>query len=276
VLRDKRLLVYAEQGLGDQIMFASCLPDLLDRVGGCVIECAPRLAPIFRRSFPTATIKPQARDDARLASLVEAARFDYQVAIGSLPGYFRRNWSDFPQHNGYLHADAARVAYWKDRLDALGPGLKVGISWFGGVASTRRAARSTQLQDWLPVLSQASCSFVSLQYGDVSGELETVSGEHQVNIHRWSAANDDYDETAALVTALDLVISVQTAVVHLAGALGKPAWVLVPAVAEWRYLQSGDSMPWYPSLRLFRRRCANGWESVIAAVSVELAKLRQT
>jgi tetratricopeptide (TPR) repeat protein len=270
VLRDKRLLVYAEQGLGDQIMFASCLPDLLPQVGGCVIECAPRLVPIFRRSFPAARIEPQARDDASLASLVQAARFDYQVAIGSLPGYFRRNWSDFPRHSDYLHADAARVAYWKDRLGALGPGLKVGLSWFGGAASTRRDARSTQLQDWLPVLSQASCSFVSLQYGDVNGDSEMVSREHQVKIHNWSAAIDDYDETAALVTALDLVISVQTAVVHLAGALGKPAWVLVPAVPEWRYLQSGDSVPWYPSVRLFRQAEPYSWSGVFERIESAL------
>ena len=273
-LRDKRLLVYAEQGLGDQIMFASCLRELLAQVGGCVIECAPRLVPIFRRSFPAARIEPQARDDASLAGLVQAAGFDYQVAIGSVPGFFRRDWPDFPRHDGYLHADRARVGYWKDRLDALGPGLKVGISWRGGAASTRRDMRSTQLRDWLPVLSQTACSFVSLQYGDVSGELETAAREHPVRIHSWSAAVDDYDETAALVTALDLVISVQTAVVHLAGALGTPAWVLVPAVAEWRYLQSGESIPWYPSLRLFRQQQAHQWQAVIAEVAVKLAQSR--
>lgn len=274
-LRGKKLLVYAEQGLGDQIMFASCVPDLLPHVGGCVIECLPRLVPTFRRSFPAARIEPQARDDKRLASLVQAARFDYQVAIGSLPGSFRRSWSDFPRHDGYLHADPARVGYWKDRLKALGPGPKVGISWFGGAASTRRDARSTRLQEWLPVLSQEPCDFVSLQWGNVNTELQTVAREHHVSIHNWQEAISDYDETAALVTALDLVISVQTAIVHLAGALGKSAWVMLPAVAEWRYLQDGETMPWYPSLRLFRQQQAGEWQTTIAAVAAELSRLRE-
>ncbi len=272
VLRDKKLLVYAEQGLGDQIMFASCLPDLLPQVGGCVVECAPRLVPIFRRSFPAARVESQAQGDASLASLVQSACFDYQVAIGSLPGYFRKNRSDFPLHAGYLHADRARVAYWKGRLGALGPGLKVGISWFGGAASTRRDTRSMRLADWLPVLAQTPCCFVSLQYGNVSGELATVSREHQVKIHAWSEAIADYDETAALVAALDLVISVQTAVVHLAGALGKSAWAILPAVSEWRYLERGETMPWYPSVRLLRQSRLGDWQPVIARSAQDLAQ----
>jgi len=271
-LRDKKLLVYAEQGLGDQIMFASCLPDLLPLVSGCVVECAPRLVPIFSRSFPAARIESQAQGDARLASLVQSARFDYQVAIGSLPGFFRRNRAEFPPHAGYLHADAARVAYWQNRLSALGPGLKVGISWFGGAASTRRDTRSIRLQDWLPLLSQTSCCFVSVQYGKVSSELETVARSHQVKIHAWDEAIDDYDETAALVTALDLVISVQTAIVHLAGALGKPAWVMLPAVSEWRYLEHGETMPWYPSVQLLRQPRLGDWQPVIARAAQELAQ----
>jgi Flp pilus assembly protein TadD len=272
LLRDKKLLVYAEQGLGDQIMFASCLPDLLPQVGGCVVECTPPLVPIFRRSFPTARIESQAQGDARLASLVQSARFDYQVAIGSLAGYFRRDRAEFPLHAGYLHADAARVAYWQDRLSALGPGLKVGISWFGGAASTRRDTRSMHLQDWLPLLAQPACCFVSVQYGKVNSELATLSRAHRVKIHAWGEAIDDYDETAALVTALDLVISVQTAIVHLAGALGKPAWVMLPAASEWRYLERGDTMPWYPSVRLLRQPRLGDWQPVIARVAQDLAQ----
>ncbi len=272
-LRDKKLLVYAEQGLGDQIMFGSCLPDLLPQISGCVIECAPWLVPIFKRSFPAARIEPQAHDDAELAGLVVAARFDYQVAIGSLPGHFRRSCSDFPGHNGYLRADPARVAYWKNRLSALGAGLKVGLSWFGGAASTRREARSTQLDEWLPVLSQTSCRFVSLQYGKTHNELEEMARKHGVTIQSWREAIEDYDETAALVHALDLVISVQTAIVHLAGAMGKSAWVIVPANAEWRYLTDGPTMPWYPSMRLFRQQQPGAWAATLASVASELEAL---
>ena len=107
-------------------------------------------------------------------------------------------------------------------------------------------------------------------------EIDALQRRFGVRVHEWREAIDDYDETAALVAALDLVISVQTAVVHLAGALGKRAWVLVPVVAEWRYLESGETMPWYPSVRLFRQRQAGQWQPALAQVAEELARLARS
>ena len=130
--------------------------------------------------------------------------------------------------------------------------------------------------DWLPLLQRADCHFVSLQYGACRAEVEAPLQAAGVRVHHWQEAIDDYDETAALVSALDLVISVQTALVHLAGALGKPVWVMVPAVPEWRYLQSGETMPWYPSVRLFRQARADDWEPVIDSVATELARLARS
>ena len=272
-LTGKTVLVYAEQGLGDQVMFASCLPDLIARAGRCVLECTPRLERLLRRSFPGATLHAAEQSDVDTGWLAQVGPVDCQVALGSLPGFFRRQWSDFPQHAGYLRADSARVEHWRGRLCALGTGPHIGISWRGGVTSTRRPLRSMQLSELRPLVQRKDAVFVSLQYGECHAEIEALLRSAGVRVHHWQEAIDDYDETAALVTALDLVISVQTAVVHLAGALGKPAWVLVPAVAEWRYLQSGDSMPWYPSLRLFRQQQAGQWQPVIAEVAVELARL---
>ncbi len=274
-LHGKKLLVYAEQGLGDQIMFASCVPDVLGQAASCVIECAPPLAPIFRRSFPAAAIEPQARADASLASLAQAARMDYQVAIGSLPAHFRRQASDFPRHAGYLRAAPERIEHWKHRLAAMGAGLKVGISWSGGAPSTRGATRSTQLRDWLPIVRQTACHFVSLQYGDASGELREITREREIVIHEWREAIEDYDETAALVAALDLVISVQTALVHLAGALGTTAWVMLPVACEWRYGEQSEAMPWYPSVRLMRQPRPGDWRAVIMRVALDVAQLAQ-
>ncbi len=269
----KRLLVYAEQGVGDQIMFASCLPDLVAQAQGCVIECSPQLVSVFRRSFPGATIESQAFADADLAHRAQALAIDYQVAIGSLPAFFRKQQSDFPRHTGYLRAEPARINYWKNRLDALGPGLKIGISWFGGAASTRSADRSTRLAEWLPILSQAAGHFVNLQYGNSGDELRTISDNHDIVIHDWREAIDNYDETAALVQSLDLVISVQTALVHLAGALGKPVWVMLQAACEWRYGECGESMPWYPAARLVRQPRAGDWQSVVALIARDLSLL---
>jgi ADP-heptose:LPS heptosyltransferase len=111
---------------------------------------------------------------------------------------------------------------------------------------------------------------VSVQYGDCREEVARLRSEHGIAIEHWPDALTDYDQTAALVGALDLVMSVQTAVVHLAGALGRPAWVLVPAVPEWRYLAAGDRLPWYPSMRLFRQGAPGAWHPVIEAVTAAL------
>ena len=272
-LHDRKLLVYAEQGVGDQIMFASCVPELLPQLAACVIECAPRLVPLFQRSFPSATIASQREGDANLARLAQIAALDSQVAIGSLPGQLRKHRADFPAHAGYLRADPERSGYWTQRLDALGPGLKIGIAWSGGAPTTQRTGRSTQLADWLPILGQAGCHFVSLQHGDVRDELAALSRAHKIPIHDWRDAIENYDETAALVSALDQVISVQTALVHLAGALGRPAWVMLRAAAEWRYLVRGEEMPWYPGVRLFRQAQAGDWAPVVARIAQELAQL---
>jgi hypothetical protein len=150
--------------------------------------------------------------------------------------------------------------------------IRVGISWKGGTASTWGQLRSIALAELLPFLRREDAVFVSLQYGASSTEIEALLQVAGMRVHHWQEAIDDYDETAALVSALDLVISVQTAVVHLAGALGKPVWAMVPAVAEWRYLQSGDTMPWYPSVRLFRQSRADDWKPVIDSVTTELAQ----
>jgi Flp pilus assembly protein TadD len=273
-LTGKTVLVYAEQGLGDEIMFASCLPDLIARAGRCVLECTPRLERLLRRSFPGVTLHAAKQSDVDTGWLAQVGPVDYQVALGSLPGFFRRQWSDFPRHAGYLRADPARVEYWRGRcLRTPGAGPHIGISWRGGVTSTRRLLRSMQLSELRPLVQRKDAVFVSLQYGECRAEIEALLQSAGVRVHHWQEAIDDYDETAALVGALDRVISVQTAVVHLAGALGKPAWVMVPAVPEWRYLQSGDAMPWYPSVRLFRQQRADQWQPVIAEVAAELAQL---
>ena len=270
-LAGKSVLVYAEQGLGDQIMFASCLPDLLQHAGRCVIECAPRLERLFRRSFPRAAVYAGDQTSRDSGWISRFGAIDYQVAIGSLPLHFRSDLSCFRYHRGYLQTDSERCAYWRKRLEMLGAGPKIGISWRGGAVSTRRELRSIPLQQWLPLVSQASCHFVSLQYGDNGEESGRFAREHGVSVHHWQQAIDDYDETAALIAGLDLIISVQTAVAHLSGALGKPAWVLVPAVPEWRYLQSGDVMPWYPSVRLFRQQQRDAWIPVITEIAQRLS-----
>jgi tetratricopeptide (TPR) repeat protein len=273
-LAGKRIFVYAEQGLGDEIMFSSCVPQLLTSARSCVLECHPKLVPIFRRSFPTVTVVRKA--DWQEAEL-RADPLDCKVALGSLPRFMRNASDEFPEHRGYLHANADRVRYWRRQLDALPGRLKVGFSWRGGAATTRRSVRSIPLRLWAPILRVPKVDFINLQYSDYAQELADVREESNVDLHHWPSAINDYDETAALVSALDLVISVQTAIVHLTGALGKPVWALIPSVPEWRYGAAGPVMPWYPTARLFRQSGRGAWEPLIASVRDELEALaRQT
>ena len=268
----KTLLICAEQGFGDQIMFASCFHEAIARAERCIIECDPRLVALFRRSFPAARIEASAPAEARAASPAGAQAVDFQIPMGSLPGLFRKRWEEFPRHAGYLRAAPERVAYWRAKLAALGYGPKIGLSWRGGIPATRRHLRSLALEQFLPLL-RLPAKFVSLQYGSCAEELDALRCEHGVILPHWQEAIDDYDETAALVCALDLVVSVCTAVIHLSGALGKPVWVLVPAIAEWRYLDRGAKLPWYPSARLFRQTEPGQWQQLIGQVREQLEQL---
>lgn len=271
-LSGRTVLVYVEQGLGDQIMFASCVPDLARAAAHCVIECAPKLKALFARSFSASTVVSTQDTASGDGWMREAPAIDRYVALGSLPRHFRNSLEQFPVHDGYLQADPEKVAAWRRRIAALPGARKVGISWRGGMKSTRQSVRSLPLEDWGPILDQEEVDFVSLQYTDCREELARLERESGIHVHHWQDAIDDYDETAALVCALDLVVSVQTAVVHLAGALGRPVWVMLPAVPEWRYLELDGRMPWYPSMRLFRQSDLGIWGPLTAQVARELAR----
>jgi Tfp pilus assembly protein PilF len=272
---DQTVVVLAEQGLGDEIMFASCLPDVIARVGHCIVECEPRLTTLFSRSFPAATVLPTRRE--RDASwLNRAAEPQWQIFSGDLPSLFRQRDEDFPPHQGYLQADPTRVRHWRERLQRdLGAGLKVGISWRGGTPKTRARARTLACADWAPILGVPGCQFVNLQYGDCDAMLDQFRSEHGIRPAHYPEALTDYDETASLVCALDLVVSVCTAVIHLAGALGRPVWVLAPLAPEWRYTAYRPVMPWYPSTRVFRQASVEDWSGPCQEVSVRLRQLTQ-
>jgi tetratricopeptide (TPR) repeat protein len=273
------LLVYGEQGLGDQIMFASCLPELRTRVPDCVVECNPQLGRLFQRSFPWARVVTTAQDDPAptwLSGRGSAhAEIGAQVPIGSLPRWFRRSAADFPRHAGFLRADPGRAQAWRSRLAGCGAGPRIGVSWRGGTATSRRGLRSLELAQLAPVLAGVPATWVSLQYTDCRAEIAAVARRHGVTLHHWQEAIDDYDETAALVAALDAVVTVCTALVHLGGGLGQRTLVMVPYAAEWRYGAAGEAMPWYPSVRLLRQRAPGGWADLLERVKDELlAQLR--
>lgn len=250
-LRGKRLLVFAEQGVGDEIMFASCLPDVLGAADGCIVECDARLAPLFARSFPRATIHGGRKSDDP-GWLGGFPRCDFEVPIGSLPRYLRRSSLEFPQCSSYLTADPARVSAWKQKWRAPGV-LNVGFAWSGGALRSRQWLRSIPIEQWLDLLRLPACRFVALQHGPQADELRLLPEDVASGVIDLCACSADLDELAAIVAALDLVVSVDNALVHLAGAVGTPTWAVLPESPEWRYPRHGDRMPWYASVRLFRQ-----------------------
>jgi len=183
-----------------------------------------------------------------------------------LPRHLRGSREAFPRSRGYLAADPRRIEVWRRRLDAEAGGLRVGIAWRGGSLRTRQFTRSIPLGQWLPVLQQPGAQFVSLQYGDAAHELAQLRKLHGVTVRDFSGELSDLEELAAVIAALDLVISVDSTVAHLAGALGRNLWILLTCSPEWRYPRHGADMPWYPSARLFRQPRPRAWDPVLDQV----------
>jgi tetratricopeptide (TPR) repeat protein len=266
----ERLLVHLEQGLGDEIFFAGCLGEMRRHTSALAISCEPRLARLFAQAFPGIEVI------ARELGWEERARAfaaDAQVYAGDLPYWLRRSSASFPAPRAYLHADAARAAHWRERLHALDtdgvPTLKIGISWRGGMPASGRASRSVPMWEWAPLFSLPGISWIDLQYGEHQAELHAAQGAG-VPLTRFEDALADYDETAALVRGLDLVVSVTTAVVDLAGALDVPCWVLVPRKPIWKFGAAGERTPWYGSLRLFRQGAQEKWSAPMARLTAAL------
>ncbi|MDQ7787559.1 MAG: tetratricopeptide repeat-containing glycosyltransferase family protein [Thermodesulfovibrionales bacterium] len=273
-LKGKTLFIYTEQGVGDEIMFASCFPDVIPQAEKCIIECDRRLVPLFSRSFLGTELIERIGNDAGIQS--EPPLFDMVIAMGSLPLHFRPVLSCFPQIKSYLIPDPEKVDKWHKRVRTLGDGLRVGISWRGGKDPRSRKVRSVFLEQWQEILLLKGITFVNLQYGECKEEMKAVKEELQVIIHDWEDADPlkDLDDFAAQISALDLVISVDNATVHMAGALGVPVWTLLPYSPNWRWMLDREDSPWYPTMRLFRQPSLGDWKTVMIKVGQELQDLQ--
>ncbi len=259
----QRVLLVGEQGIGDQIMFASMIPDLASSAASVVCACEPRLRGLFEAAFPqVAFVHPS-------GAQVEA---DVLLAMGSLGSAFRPNEASFPG-GPYLKASEGARERWEARLGPQSGKLRVGLSWRGGTAATRNRARSIDLANLAPVLDLPGCELVSLQYGEVTQEIEAANAGRANPIRHFDDGTmRDFDELSGLIANLDVVVSVQTAVVHLAGALGRPCLALLPTDPEWRYLARGETMPWYGSVRLLRQTTAGDWTAVVEQAAAALAR----
>lgn len=270
-LHNKRILVYAEQGVGDEIFFARFLPPLLERGAGVVVDCDPRLQHILQRSFPAVTFHGGGKHDSVIWAK-QYEPFDYVLAQGTIPNALQIALPSFPAAASYLAPDTSKVAHWRARLASCNALPKIGIAWRGGKDPQLQRERSIALLDWQSILRTSSVCFVNLQYGDHAAEIAAVSRQLGIDILTFPELDPlrDLDDFSAAVAALDLVISTDNSTVHFSGAIGQTTWTLLPFVPEWRWQLNSESTPWYASMRLFRQTTLGDWRPVVAKVSREL------
>jgi tetratricopeptide (TPR) repeat protein len=256
-LDGKTLLIHAEQGLGDTIQMLRYATLAADRGARVVVECQPELI-CLAASTPgvTAVI---ARGEALPA-------FDFEIPTMSLPLAFGTTLETIPNKIPYLHAEAERISKWKTRLEKLPPTRKLGLVWAGGEKNPNNAKRSISLSDFNPLAKIPGIEWISLQKGPAAAQ----SGSAAFSIHDWTNELHDFADTAALVECLDGVVTVDTAVAHLAGALGKPVWILIPMAPDFRWLMDRADSPWYPTARLIRQRTHGAWSDAVENLATEL------
>jgi Flp pilus assembly protein TadD len=252
------ILLHAEQGLGDAIHFVRYAALVRGRGARVLAECPLGLAPLV--------------EAAGLADQVIAAgdplpKFDCHAPFLDLPRIFATSLDSIPADVPYLAVDAARRGAWRQRLQSLA-GLKVGLNWLGNPQSPVERFRRLPLDGLGPLAAVPGVSWASLQKGPGGDEMARPDGFYFLQTGEGPLA-----DTAALICALDLVITSDTAVAHLAGALGKPTWLLLHHAPDWRWMTEGNHSPWYPSLKLYRQSAPGDWAPVIAAAAADLAGL---
>lgn len=260
-LEGKTILLHAEQGFGDTIQFARYAALVRGRGAASVtLACAEPLVRLFARS---------ALFDRVVAVGGPLPPTDYQVLLMSLPAIFGTTLAAVPATAApYLAVDAAGAERWRRVLEPAG-GFKIGIAWQGNPAYPGDSRRSFPLAAFARLAEVPGVRLIRLQHGRGSEQLDRLDGRFPVEDPWRSAGKSDWDflDSAALIANLDLVATPDSALGHLAGALGAPVWVALPYASEWRWLRDRDDSPWYPSLRLFRQRRAGDWDDVFARIS---------
>ena len=251
---NRRILIRAEQGCGDTIQFSRYIPMLAQLGAKVILECQPELKPLLA-NLP-GVWRVIARGEA-------PGNYDYHLPLLSLPGIFLTDWSTIPARAPYLHLDIQRAATWAGRM-AQWPQFKCGLVWAGSALHRDDKSRSLDLAELAPLAAISDIRFFSLQKD--REPQACFPGLIDLSPHL-----SDFAETAAALTNLDLLISVDTSAAHLAGALARPVWALIPFDCDWRWMTGTENSPWYPSMRLIRQPARGDWSGAIAQVASLLA-----
>ncbi|HKP79297.1 MAG TPA: tetratricopeptide repeat protein [Phenylobacterium sp.] len=272
----RSLMVVAEQGLGDEILFSNLLPDVIERLGPegrLTLVVEPRLVEMFQRTYPAARVRAHATYDVggktvRFAPTLteELESIDLWVPMGSLLREFRRSVGSFPTRVGFVTPDAERVAHWRKVLEDAPAGVKIGLLWKSGITKGARQRFFSPFEQWAPVLKAKGACFVNLQYGDCAEEIALA--ERDLGVRIWTPPGidlkQDLDDVAALCCALDLVVGFSNATLNIAAACGAPTWLIS---APWAWTLLGTARyPWYPQVRTFTTRAPGDWGPVMETV----------
>ncbi|MGB6630222.1 MAG: tetratricopeptide repeat-containing glycosyltransferase family protein [Terriglobales bacterium] len=272
-LASGRVLIWGEQGVGDEIMFAGLIPEMLRTGNHCLLDCDARLKPLFGRSFPGVDVVSGHHPENATADNLKAHNPELDITAhlpsGSLPGLFRATNAAFASTKSpYLLADPIERERFRGRyVDAHANGRRVvGLAWH---TTNRKTGpqRSIELSLFAPLFGQSNIRWVSLQYGDhESLEKQAAEASAPILVDRSVDQLLNIDIFAAQIAAMDLVITIDNSTAHLAGALGVPTWVLLPFAPDWRWLLEREDSPWYPTLRLFRQPKRGDWQSVVGRI----------
>jgi len=258
----KTILIFSEQGLGDVIQFCRYAPLLAERGATVLVECQAVLKPLLR-SLP------------RVAGVYARGEplppFDLQCPMMSLPLAFKTDAASIPANVPYLAPSAETAAQWRARLGAKTK-PRIGLAWSGNPTQKNDRNRSMALARLAPLVADARFEFHALQKDIRESDRATLAGLPQLRVH--SEALADFDDAAALTAEMDLTISVCTSIVHLAGAMARPAWAMLTFSPDWRWLMERADSPWYPTVRLFRQTKVGDWDDVIARVRAALDGFR--
>ena len=267
-LKDKKILLWSEQGIGDTLNWSSCLPLLNSQAKQCIMECQDKLVPLLQRSFPEIDVIPVNR-------ILDSERddFDLHLPMGSLYSHFINKIMQNVKPDAFLVPNPERVNFWKERLDNLGKGPYIGISWKSSVVSAYRRHSYPNISEWSPVLTIPDVTFINLQYIDYEDDLSKVQDEFGVTIHNFNDLDqyDDIDDVAALCKALDMVVSTKVAPPFISSAVGTPT-----KIANWRQSSYNNILtnPVTSSYDMFDRDTWETWGNVFNSIAENIFELK--
>ena len=268
-LKDKRILLWCEQGIGDTLNWSSCLSLLASQSKHCILECQDKLVPLLQRSFPNVEVKPEDRS-------LDMSRddFDYHLPMGSLYRHFLSEITENTKPKAYLVPDPDRVNYWRERLTSLGKGPYIGIAWKSSNMSSGRLPNYAPILEWSPVLKIPDVTFINLQYKDFEDDLAKVKDELGVTVHNFDDLDqyNNVDDVTALCAALDMVITPKITVVYMSAGVGTTTKVTVWKQSSWNTILNN---PVGPSVDIYTRNTWEPWDNVFRLIGKAVHKSKE-